>query len=179
MIVNHFNTFPYGGAAAAAKRLHREYLRQTIDSRFLYHICDREPPRDDSFQQLSFETEELSGWTSTFKKMAEKRRKKNVCRLFDEHVAPRDANLEVFSMPQLLNQTRLDWSRWKADVIHLHWIAFFADYPSFFNSIPDDIPIVWTLHDMNPLTGGCHYSGGCTRFINGCGSCPQLSLIHI
>lgn len=174
MIVNHFNTFPYGGAAAAAKRLHREYLRQSIESRFLYHICDRDPPTDTSFHHVSFKTEDLSGWTSTFKKMSEKRRQKNVCRLYDEHVAPRDSNLEVFSMPGLLNQTRMDWQKWSADIVHLHWMAFFADYPSFFGSIPNEVPIVWTLHDMNPLTGGCHYSGGCTRFESGCGNCPQL-----
>src|SRR3546814_20373984 len=28
---------------------------------------------------------------------------------------------------------------------------------------------------MWPLTGGCHYSGGCERYLSGCGSCPQLA----
>jgi glycosyltransferase involved in cell wall biosynthesis len=36
------------------------------------------------------------------------------------------------------------------------------------------LPIVWTLHDMGPLTGGCHHAYGCTRYEAGCGSCPQL-----
>jgi glycosyltransferase involved in cell wall biosynthesis len=27
---------------------------------------------------------------------------------------------------------------------------------------------------MWPLTGGCHYSGGCERFLSGCGACPQI-----
>jgi glycosyltransferase involved in cell wall biosynthesis len=35
-------------------------------------------------------------------------------------------------------------------------------------------PIVWTFHDMNAFTGGCHYSGLCERFTARCGSCPQL-----
>jgi len=34
--------------------------------------------------------------------------------------------------------------------------------------------IVWTLHDMNPFTGGCHYSGSCMRYMQSCGACPQL-----
>ena len=35
-------------------------------------------------------------------------------------------------------------------------------------------PVVWTLHDAWPFTGGCHYPGECNRFRSGCGTCPQL-----
>lgn len=59
-------------------------------------------------------------------------------------------------------------------VINLHWIAGFIDYRHFFSSLPSNLRIVWTLHDMNAFTGGCHYSFGCDRFTNQCGSCPQL-----
>lgn len=58
------------------------------------------------------------------------------------------------------------------DIIHLHWI----------NGVtrPGDIPlsphqaVVWTLHDMNPLTGGCHYSLACNNYASGCDSCPAV-----
>jgi glycosyltransferase involved in cell wall biosynthesis len=61
------------------------------------------------------------------------------------------------------------------DVIHLHWIAGFLDYQDFFSHVHADLPIVWTLHDMNPFTGGCHYDEGCGRFADACGACPQLN----
>jgi glycosyltransferase involved in cell wall biosynthesis len=38
-------------------------------------------------------------------------------------------------------------------------------------------PIVMTLHDMWPFTGGCHHSGDCERFRDQCGACPQLNSI--
>lgn len=60
------------------------------------------------------------------------------------------------------------------DVVNLHWVADFLDYPSFFQSIPDGKRIVWTLHDMNPFTGGCHYDLGCGRHLTRCHQCPQL-----
>lgn len=60
------------------------------------------------------------------------------------------------------------------DILHLHWVAGFVDYSYFFSHLPKDRPIVWTLHDMNPFTGGCHFDGGCGRFTGSCGSCPQL-----
>ncbi|TAE46946.1 MAG: hypothetical protein EAY69_07690, partial [Cytophagales bacterium] len=43
----------------------------------------------------------------------------------------------------------------EADIIHLHWVAHFLDYASFFKKI--NKPVVWTLHDKNPLNGGFHY----------------------
>jgi glycosyltransferase involved in cell wall biosynthesis len=61
-----------------------------------------------------------------------------------------------------------------SDVINLHWIANFVDYASFFGSLPQRTPLVWTLHDTNPFTGGCHYFGACKRFNAGCGACPGL-----
>lgn len=60
------------------------------------------------------------------------------------------------------------------DVVNLHWISGFVDYRSFFSSSVARRPLVWTLHDMNPFTGGCHYDYGCGRFQDACGRCPQL-----
>jgi glycosyltransferase involved in cell wall biosynthesis len=34
--------------------------------------------------------------------------------------------------------------------------------------------VAWTLHDMRPFTGGCHYASGCAGFTTDCGACPQL-----
>ena len=58
------------------------------------------------------------------------------------------------------------------DLLHFHWVSEFVDLPSSFEKI--DVPIVWTLHDMNPFTGGCHYAFGCRRFEESCGLCPEL-----
>jgi glycosyltransferase involved in cell wall biosynthesis len=35
-------------------------------------------------------------------------------------------------------------------------------------------PLVWTLHDCSPFTGGCIYPVDCPAYLNGCGACPQL-----
>lgn len=60
------------------------------------------------------------------------------------------------------------------DVINLHWIAGFVDYEAFFSSTPKSTPVVWTLHDMNVFTGGCHYDQNCGGYVKSCGACPQL-----
>jgi glycosyltransferase involved in cell wall biosynthesis len=33
--------------------------------------------------------------------------------------------------------------------------------------------VIWTLHDLIPITGGCHYPGDCDGFTKECGNCPQ------
>ena len=60
-----------------------------------------------------------------------------------------------------------------SDIVHLHWIN-----NGFFNISKINLinkPIVWTIRDMWPFTGGCHYTLGCNKFISKCGCCPQLS----
>ena len=171
MIVNHFNTFPYGGAANAALRLHHQMRCQEFDSRFWYAKTERVVPDDASIRQIDFRPRVQP---NLFQRQLEKRRNRKICRLFDTHLAARDSQLEVFSMADQLEATRLQTSDFEKQIMHLHWIAFMGDYHSLIASIPRSSPIVWTLHDMNPLTGGCHYSSGCERFRSGCGSCPQV-----
>lgn len=36
-------------------------------------------------------------------------------------------------------------------------------------------PIVWTMHDMWPMTGVCHHAHSCERYKEGCGNCPLLT----
>jgi glycosyltransferase involved in cell wall biosynthesis len=57
-------------------------------------------------------------------------------------------------------------------VVHLHWVGDSLITPAGIARLPD--PIVWTLWDMWPFTGGCHYSWGCERHAQSCGCCPVI-----
>lgn len=62
--------------------------------------------------------------------------------------------------------------RFSPDVVSLHWIneGFLG-----INTIPRlSKVLVWTLHDLWPITGGCHVPGPCERYVDGCGYCPLL-----
>ena len=60
----------------------------------------------------------------------------------------------------------------EADVIHLHWIN--GGFVNIKHLAKIDKPIIWTMRDMWPMTGGCHYSMECQKYKTGCGSCEQL-----
>ncbi len=60
----------------------------------------------------------------------------------------------------------------QADIVHLHWIN--AGLMSIKSIGRLSKPIVWTLHDSWPFTGGCHIPYDCRKFEEQCGDCPQL-----
>jgi len=64
-------------------------------------------------------------------------------------------------------------SRLKPDVVHFHWSGRGAAPIGMMRRL-NDYAIVWTLRDIWPLTGGCHYTHGCAKLYTGCGACPQL-----
>ncbi|WP_019502669.1 glycosyltransferase family 4 protein [Pseudanabaena sp. PCC 6802] len=58
------------------------------------------------------------------------------------------------------------------DIINLHWVC--NGYLQIETLPKFSKPLVWTLHDMWPFTGGCDYIRDCENFKESCGNCPQL-----
>lgn len=83
-----------------------------------------------------------------------------------------DRQRVTFTPASWINPFRIPLKRFKARLVHLHWLA------SSLLRIEDlaqiTVPIVWTLHDTWAFTGGCHYTGDCDAFRTECGNCPQL-----
>ena len=64
----------------------------------------------------------------------------------------------------------------QADIIHLHWINNgMLSLKAMEKIIASGKPIVWTLHDMWPFTGVCHYAHDCDHYTEHCHDCPQLN----
>ncbi|KEQ29496.1 glycosyl transferase family 1 [Pedobacter antarcticus 4BY] len=64
-----------------------------------------------------------------------------------------------------------------ADIIHLHWVNHGFLKPSNLADLEElNKPIVWTFHDSNAFTGGCHVRYACENFHKQCGNCPLLKM---
>lgn len=61
----------------------------------------------------------------------------------------------------------------EADILHLHWIN--AGLVNIKHLSRVEKPIVWTMRDMWPMTGGCHCPMDCENYVSGCGMCPHLN----
>lgn len=79
-----------------------------------------------------------------------------------------------FARPQTRKIVRYI-KKWKPDVVHLHVLHHgYIDYAYLFDFLArEQIPVVFTMHDMWAATGGCyHYSTQqCTGYKNGCIGC--------
>jgi len=65
----------------------------------------------------------------------------------------------------------------EADIIHLHWInQGFLSLAALRKILDAGKPVVWTMHDMWPITAICHHAYECNRYQTACHHCPFLRL---
>jgi glycosyltransferase involved in cell wall biosynthesis len=117
----------------------------------------------------------VDAWTSgrsLFEGLKDRVKRRWLTYRFRQYQETRPDGLELFSQARTVPGHRAVDSIPDADIYNLHWINGFIDPLPFFQAT--DQPVVWTLHDMNPFTGGCHYTAGCRRLEDACGKCPQL-----
>jgi glycosyltransferase involved in cell wall biosynthesis len=63
----------------------------------------------------------------------------------------------------------------EADVIYVHWVLYgFLNTQRLMQLARIGKPLVFVLHDMWFLTGGCHYSFACEKFKSACHNCQIL-----
>lgn len=86
------------------------------------------------------------------------------------------------SAPYSPNTLDHHWFQW-ADIIHLHWVNHgLLSLEQIHKLSHWSKPIIWTLHDLWPITGGCHipfkfYQNNlniCPEYYLGCTQCPLL-----
>lgn len=61
-----------------------------------------------------------------------------------------------------------------ADIIHLHWVNQCFLSLNAIRKLAQRGNVVWTLHDLWPVTAVCHYPGECQKYKKGCSHCELL-----
>ncbi len=159
MRVLHINTLQEGGAALCAIRINNALKNEGLETQMLFGEGDHMPQNvdgaiampDKHFWSRSPFLSRLVLWmigNSPFGMNAEK-----LQRIFGKA----SKKYVYFHIPlsnykNISDHPLVDW----ADIIHLHWVSGFVDYPTFFRKV--NKPIVWTLHDKYPAVGLLHYS---------------------
>lgn len=161
----HLSTYDVrGGAARAAYRLHEGLCAAGADSTMLVRRKDAHDPTVVSASRAAGLRGEIGNAWRYFRTR----------RQIQRYMESRPSGHELFS--HYLGRINPDWRKWLrgVDVVNLHWVSSYFDWPSFFSAVPARTPVVWTLHDTFAFTGGCHYASGCRKFETACGACPQL-----
>lgn len=154
-----------GGAARSAYRLHQGLLRAGAESKMFVECRESEDPSVVGFRYSN----------NPVTRVRRGVRRWFLHRTMGELSEGRSWNASPFSDDRSRHGAQILEQLPPWDILHLHWLSRMLDYSEFFERLPQDRPIVWTLHDMHPLTGGCHFDGNCGRFSESCGCCPQLN----
>lgn len=158
MKIVHINTYDSGGGAAIAARRHCEAMRIAgFDARMI----------------VASQSNKGVPWISDMGRSGK------IKYLFTSRVdlwrqrssspfatwSTASAGLDISAHP---------WLR-EADIIVLHWInEGMLSVKGVERLLRLGKPVYWYLHDMWPMTGGCHYALGCEKFCSQCGFCPML-----
>jgi glycosyltransferase involved in cell wall biosynthesis len=154
----------FGGAARAAYRQHLALRDHGIDSRILVrhkHSNDISVVQYAGNPNAGHRAARVlrRAWISHKEKQSRKNCRQIICGLNDPRA-------------DLLRS--VDRRIAEADVINIHKVEHFVDLPALLGRLPPSKPVVITLHDLSPITGGCDYPGSCRRFEAACGCCPII-----
>ncbi len=144
-----------GGAARAAKRLHMSLVNEGIDSKML--VLSKRGDDNNTIGPESTRDKILSKAKSVLNTLP--------LRMYHNRPQFSPSFSPSLGLARKINEQH-------ADIVHLHWIN--AGMLRIEDLAEIKSPIVWSLHDMWPFTGGCHYSGQCSSYEASCGNCPVL-----
>lgn len=167
-LIAQFCMQDYGGAGTAALRLHSGLLSFGVKSTFYTHNIRRwekntTPLLIKSTSEHSKNTIISDNWRAF-----ELHNQKIIAKY-----PHRPKGLETFTDTWAATHLSDVPGVPETDIIHLHWVAGTVDISREVDFLKNK-KIVWTLHDMNAFTGGCHYSAACQKYEQQCGNCPQL-----
>ncbi|GHV21412.1 hypothetical protein AGMMS49959_10480 [Planctomycetales bacterium] len=155
------SSLDFGGAGIAARRLLEGLLAAGADARM---ICLQKKSNLPQVGELKHPQTGQPLWNYDAQLRGE------VLRNYPH----RPAGAEMFSLTKsLVNLAEFDLVK-NAPLVHLHWVAGLVGFPQA-REVFAGKKLVWTLHDKNPFTGGCHIIEGCEKWKTaGCHECPQL-----
>ncbi len=148
-----------GGAAIAARRLMEALKSNGIKAKML--VRDKQT---DQLTVIGLKKSWLNIWKFIWERIViwkANRFKRH--ELFSVDLA--NTGIDITSLPEFK----------QADIIHLHWInQGMLSLRNIRQIVESGKPVVWTMHDMWPFTGICHYAGNCERYTTECHHCPSL-----
>ncbi len=145
-----------GGSSAI--RLHRAFQKAGIDSGILTCVTDKLVEPEIIYMPKK---SRIIGWFDGKLKGFINRKNRREFGPFSYPVLGSD----VSRMKEIKN----------ADIIYLHWVlGGFLNLSAIEKLLRLGKPVVMIMHDMWTITGGCHHSFTCTKYLSGCGPCPIL-----
>ena len=161
MKIVHLSTSDHGGAGLACLTLHKALRSSGVDSKML--VLERKGEDEEVYLFEHGSDRGLPPWSWIFPYIDLTAKKIGIPISRSRYYARRIARLQGPGRPVLFTAPFTEYDVTEhalvrdADIVHLHWVAGFLDYPSFFPRVKR--PVLWTIRDEYPFLGGFHYRG--------------------
>ena len=178
MKVIHFSAMDNGGAGIAAVRYHKLMQEMGIDSTL--YVKNKTNLDDESIIQLITANEKKRKTIKSFIK----RKLSNLLKKISPDIADAGKAKSMYCyynfhecdenglIPNLLSQINYK----NVDFIFIHWLSGFInsyDIKRLYDAT--GAKIIFSMMDLEPITGGCHYPWTCNKYEKNCLDCPALS----
>jgi glycosyltransferase involved in cell wall biosynthesis len=145
-------------AGRAALRLQKAFLDENVDSSILLL---HSPVSNERIRHLGKKAMLISEWDYKLQSII----RKNVIPSYGLYSYP-ILGSDVSNLPQIKD----------ADIIILHWVLHgFLTVKNMEQIVRLGKPVIFFMHDMWTITGGCHYSFDCTKYKTKCYDCPMFA----
>ncbi len=156
----HFSTSHTGGAGIAARRLNAALIDEGYSSLFMACANDSFHPKPNEIEIKRTVRQRLKGALLV-----------RVQRAISSKTYFTQGSMGAIKTSALSRYSPSN------SVVHVHNWFNLADITLFKELLSQGYKMVFTLHDMRLLTGGCHYSLECRNYLKNCASCPFLPKI--
>lgn len=163
MKIIHLNTYSgNGGAGKACLRLNKALQSQGVDSKVAVNfLFGKDPEVRDLSSRLGFLSRSYTAAGIILERLIAR-----------HYTGSRPIPFSVPAWGKDISGLEIIRS---ADIIHLHWVNHAFLGPAQLAKLARlNKPIVWTFHDSNAFTGGCHVRYDCLHYLEECGNCPVL-----
>lgn len=147
-----------GGASIAAYRLHHSFLANGYDSTMLVFEKSQDEP-----EIVSIKSTYTKIWNTFYNRITSR-----FLALYRPFVGNFSINIfgkDLSGHPLVQN----------ADIIYIHWINnSMLSLRGISQILKQGKIVIWFLHDMYPITGGCHHSLECSFYKTHCSHCVLL-----
>ncbi|MFA6531926.1 MAG: glycosyltransferase [Patescibacteria group bacterium] len=149
------------GGAIAVNRLHEALIQNHANSKVL--VENRVSSYDPSIVQVTppkvSYTKQAYAWLRNLRDQG-------------SLASPNDSTVSLFSPNLRPNYIARHINNTDCDLVHVHFAR--DNFLPIYEVSRIKKPIVWTLHNCWPFTGGCQIQWNCKRYQKDCGKCPLL-----
>lgn len=126
-------------------------------------------------QRLGWQTELVSMVDTPFPRWAWRHPRVAASALADFYLVRKASESSFFSLFRNQHDARLGRKLTRShDIVHLHLLPGYIWPPALFKQTLATRKLIWSVQDLWPITGGCHYTNGCNQFKDRCSDCPQV-----